>query len=227
MSPARNIYGGKDPRDIAAYTVVEAARYVRIPAQTLRSWVAGQSYSRDSRRLSFHALITAPEYAPVRLSFNNIIEAYTLRALRTRHGVSIIAAREAMDAAERACDTRRLLLRPELRTGGGELFLAKYGELVNLTKAGQIAIKHILRDHLARIELDELNIPVKLYPTEKHTIMMDARLAFGRPVITRRGISTAAIVERVNAGETEEEIAKDYGLDYEEVKEALVYEQAA
>ena len=42
-----------------------------------------------------------------------------------------------------------------------------------------------------------------------------------------RGISTAAIVERVNAGETEEEIAKDYGLDYEEVKEALVYEQAA
>ena len=145
MSPTQNIYGGKDPRDIAAYTVGEAARYVRIPAQTLRSWVAGQSYSRDSRRLSFHALITAPEYAPVRLSFNNIIEAYTLRALRTRHGVSIIAAREAMDVAERACDTRRLLLRPELRTGGGELFLAKYGELVNLTKAGQIAIKHILQ----------------------------------------------------------------------------------
>ena len=51
--------------------------------------------------------------------------------------------------------------------------------------------------------------------------MMDARLAFGRPVITRRGISTAAIVERVNAGETEEEIAKDYGLDYEEVKEGF------
>ena len=93
MSPTRNIYGGKDPRDIAAYTVVEAARYVRIPAQTLRSWVVGQSYSRDSRRLVFHALITAPEYAPIRLSFNNIIEAYTLRALRTRHGVSIIAAR--------------------------------------------------------------------------------------------------------------------------------------
>ena len=58
--------------------------------------------------------------------------------------------------------------------------------------------------------------------------MTKTRVAFfGRPVISRRGISTAAIVERVNAGETEEEIAKDYGLDYEEVKEALVYEQAA
>ena len=42
-----------------------------------------------------------------------------------------------------------------------------------------------------------------------------------------RHLEAAAIVERVNAGETEEEIAKDYGLDYEEVKEALVYEQAA
>ena len=227
MSPAHDIFGGKDPRNIAAYTVVEAARYVRIPSQTLRSWVAGQSYRRDSGRLDFDALITAPEYAPIRLSFNNIIEAYTLRALRTKHGVSIIAARQAMDVAERACHTRRLLLRPELRTGGGELFLEKYGELVNLTRAGQIAIRHILQDHLARIELDELHIPARLYPADNHTIMMDACLAFGRPVIARRGISTAAIVERVNAGETEEEIAEDYGLDYTEVKEALVYEQAA
>ena len=157
----RKTYTGAKIPGISRRTPWSKRRATYVSPQTLRSWVAGQSYSRDSRRLCFHALITAPEYAPVRLSFNNIIEAYTLRALRTRHGVSIIAAREAMDVAERACDTRRLLLRPELRTGGGELLLAKYGELVNLTKAGQIAIKHILRDHLARIELDELNIPVK------------------------------------------------------------------
>ena len=227
MSKARNIYGGKDPREIAAYTVVEAARYVRIPPQTLRSWVAGHSRTWKSVRPAFQALITAPEYGPIRLSFNNIVEAYTLRALRTKHGVSIIAARQAMDVAERACNAKRLLLSPELHAGGGELFLGQYGELVNLTRAGQIAIKHILMDHLARIERDELHIPVRLYPGDSHTIVLDARLAFGRPVIARRGISTATIVDRVNAGETEEEIAKDYGLDCQEVKDALVYEQAA
>ncbi len=226
-SKTRNIYGDRDPRDIAAYTVVEAARYVRIPPQTLRSWVVDRSSPWKSPRPAFHTLIATPEYAPIRLSFNNIVEAYTLRALRTKHGVSILAARQAMSVAERACHTKRLFLSPELQAGGGELFLERYGDLVNLTRAGQIAIKHILKDHLARIERDELDIPVRLYPGDNHTIMMDARLAFGRPVIARRGISTAAIVDRINAGETEEEIAEDYGLECQEVKDALVYEQAA
>lgn len=30
-------------RDVAAYTLAEAARYVRLPAATLRSWVLGGS----------------------------------------------------------------------------------------------------------------------------------------------------------------------------------------
>ena len=227
MSKKWNIYGGKDPRELAAYTVVEAARYVRIPPQTLRSWVVAHSSTKKTLRPTFGALIAAPEHSPIRLSFNNIVEAYTLRALRTKHGVSIVAARQAMDVAQHACRTDRLFLSPELQAGGGELFLDRYRELVNLTRAGQIAIKHILKDHLARIERDELDIPVRLYPGDSHTIMMDARLAFGRPVIARRGISTAAIVDRINAGETEEEVAEDYGLECQEVKDALVYEQAA
>ena len=228
MSQQQDIYGGNDPRDIAAYTVAEAARYVRIPPQTLRAWVAGQSYGQYSGRPKFRQLITAPEYAPLRLSFNNVIEAYTLRALRTKHKVSIEAARKAMDVAERACRTQRLFLCPELRTGAGELFLEKYGELVNLTKAGQSAMKHILKDHLARIELDELHLPARLYPADTaNIIMIDPRVAFGRPIISSRGISTAAIVDRINADESEEDIAKDYGLTPAEVKEALVYEQAA
>ncbi len=229
MSEQQNIYGGNDPRDIAAYTVAEAARYVRIPPQTLRAWIAGQSYGQHSRRTPFRALITAPEYAPLRLSFNNIIEAYTLRALRTRHGISIEAARQAIDFAEHAFAIDRLFLRPELRTGAGELFLTKYGEFVNLNRSGQLAIARLLKDHLNRIELDDLHIPARLYPatTDTKIIMMDPRIAFGRPIIARRGISTAAIINRINAHESEEEIAEDYGLTLEEVNAALVYEQAA
>ena len=57
--------------------------------------------------------------------------------------------------------------------------------------------------------------------------MIDPQVAFGRPFIARRGISTAAIVDRVNSGESYDEIAADYGLDPLEVEEALFYEQAA
>ena len=147
-----------------------------------------------------------------------------------RAGVSINGARRAIDFAEHAFTIDRLFLRPELRTSAGELFLEKYGEFVNLNKSGQLAIAKLLRDYLKRIELDDLHIPARLYPVDTDTnkiIAIAPRIAFGRPIIARRGISTAAILDRVNADESEEEIAEDYGLTPEEVEEAIVYEQAA
>ena len=36
--------GAAFDRDLAAYTLAEAARYVRLPAATLRSWVLGRQY---------------------------------------------------------------------------------------------------------------------------------------------------------------------------------------
>ncbi len=215
----------QDARDDAAFTVAEAARYIRIPSPTLRSWVVGLSYGE---RPPFRPLITPPQLTPLRLSFNNVIEAYTLRALRTKHHVSIQAAREAIDVAEQDCHTHRLLLCPELRTSAGELFLEKYGELVNLNRAGQIVIRIMFHDNLKRIELDDASIPIRLYPdTQTRAIVMDPRVAFGRPIIARRGVSTAVIVDRIDAGEDADEIAEDYGLEPTEVSQALLYDQAA
>lgn len=221
MATQQSIYGDQDLRDIAAYTVAETARYLRIPTPTLRTWVAG--------RPSSPPLIAASEDDPPRLSFHNVIEAYTLRALRTRHGVSIGKARAAIKYAERKQGITRLLLRPELRTAVGELFLKKYGELINLNRSGQLAIEKLLKDHLKQIRYDDLNLPIQLFPsaTAFQIIVLDPRVAFGRPVISRRGISTAAIVDRADAGETVEEIAADYDLSTEEVEAAIVYDQAA
>ena len=63
--------------------------------------------------------------------------------------------------------------------------------------------------------------------TDSHTIVMDPRIAFGRPVITGRGISTAAIVGRSDAGESITDMAQDYDLTIEQVEAAIVYDQAA
>ena len=230
MSLLKNLYGANDPRDQAAYSVAEAARYVRIPAPTLRAWVAGQSYAQHSGRPPFSPLITAPENNPPRLTFNNLIEAYTLRALRTKHGVSIHAACRAIHFAEQYYSINRLLLHRDLRTGAGDLFLEKYGEFVNLSQSGQLVIARLFRDYLTRIELDGSYLPARLYPFDKDvekTIVIDPQVAFGRPFIAHRGISTATIVDRVNSGENFIEIAADYGLDPTEGEDALFYEQAA
>ncbi len=226
----QDIYGGNDPRDLAAYGITEAARYIKIPERTLRSWVVGRHYTAHSGRPFFSPLITLPEENPPQLSFNNLIEAHVLRALRTRHKVSIHAARDAIRFAEERYHINRLFLRPELQAGAGDLFLQRYGELVHLNMSGQLVLKEMLTEHLERIETDTLKVPVRFYPfsrTGKRNIVIDPRISFGRPVIQRRGVSTAAIVDRIDAGEAVDEIAADYGLAVEEVTEAVVYEQAA
>lgn len=40
-----DIYGGRDPIDIPAYAVAEAAHHLQLPKATVRSWVAGRDYA--------------------------------------------------------------------------------------------------------------------------------------------------------------------------------------
>ena len=78
------------------------------------------------------------------LSFWNLIEAHVLRALRTEHGVSVKDVRKALQYAERELRIDRLLLRRELCSHAGQLFLDRYGELISLSTSGQLAMKRLL-----------------------------------------------------------------------------------
>ena len=223
-----------DVRATPAYSVAEAARYVKLAPATLRSWVVGRSYPRRSGPGFFQPLIDAADPDRRLLSFWNLVEAYVLKALRTEHGVPIRAVRTAIDTAEQELGTTRLLLRPDLRTEAGDLLVAKYGELVNLSRSGQLAMKKVLESHLKRVEWDRDQFPIRLYPPVWHEagaghgpIAIDPEVAFGRPMVTAAGVTTAAIADRVDAGETVSEIAGDYGLDPTVVEEAVVYERAA
>ena len=64
-------------------------------------------------------------------------------------------------------------------------------------------------------------------PADERTIAIDARIAFGRPIVLSKGISTLVIVERIDAGESVDDIAADYDLDATEIEQAVVYERAA
>src|SRR6185503_1089191 len=125
------------------------------------------------------------------LSFSNLIEAHVLRSLRTEHGVPLGAVRKALTYAERELQIEHLLLREELRTAGGALFLDRYGELVNLSASGQLAIRKLFEAHLARVEWGKLRSAVRLYPfvfgeaANSKPIVIDPTIAFGRPVVDR------------------------------------------
>lgn len=222
-----------DLRDQPAYGLAEAARYVKLPVATLRSWVAGRTYPGAGGVHRFQPLIHPPQEKPPVLTFWNLIEAHVLRSLRTEHGVTIKAVRKALDYAERTLKIKRLLLSRDLRADAGRLFLAKYGQLIDLPASGQLAMRLVFEEHLKRVEWDEWKFPVRLYPflsadtPAPRTIAIDPKIAFGRPIIARAGISTAAIADRIDAKEPAAEVAADYDLTVEEVEQAVLYERAA
>ncbi len=226
--------GAAFDRDLAAYTLAEATRYVRLPAATLRSWVLGRHYPTAGGSGEFPPLIRPASRRPPLLSFSNLIEAHVLRSLRTEHGVPVKALRSALTYAEKTLGIDRLLLRPELRANAGKVFLDRYGELIELTASGQFAMRRLFTEHLKRVEWDSSRFPVRLYPflsavtpSEARPIVIDPRIAFGRPVVLRKGISTSIIAERVDAGESMDNIAADYELGPLEIEQAIVYERAA
>ena len=168
------------------------------------------------------------------LSFANLIEAFVLRALRAEHGVSIKAVRNALRYAETELKVDRLLLNRRLSTNGGELFMERYGRLINLTRSGQYAMRAVLDAHLKRVEWSADDLAVRLYPFVRgeladapRLIAIDPGIAFGRPIIVKGGISTQAIADRIDSGESIVEVAEDYGLSDREIEEAVVYERAA
>lgn len=225
---------GDDIRNQAAYPLAEAAHYLKVAPATLRSWVVGRPYPKADGVGQFRPLIHPPKKAPPTLSFWNLIEAHVLRALRTEHGVSLAGVRKAVHYAEEQLQIERLLLSKELCTDAGELFLEQYGKLVNLTKSGQIAMRIVFEDHLRRVEWDEWKFPVRLYPfvsgessVPGRPIAIDPAIAFGRPIVARKAISTSAIAERLDAGEPLVEVANDYELTQDEIEQAVLYERAA
>jgi uncharacterized protein (DUF433 family) len=223
-----------DPRNVAAYTVAEAARYLKLPIATLRSWVAGRAYPRGEGVARFQPLIRPAKSPPPLLSFSNLVEAHVLRSLRTEHGVSLDDVRQAIRYAERHLHVERLLLSKQLSTDAGRLFLDRYGQLINLSASGQLAMRKVFDEHLRRIEWGDLPFPIRLYPfvsssaeTADKPIAIDPAIAFGRPIVARKAVSTQAITDRIDAGESPRELAEDYGLEVAEIEQAVLYERAA
>jgi uncharacterized protein (DUF433 family) len=56
---------------------------------------------------------------------------------------------------------------------------------------------------------------------------IDPRISFGRPVLAGTGIQTTIVVERYKAGESVEELAKDYGRGRLDIEEAIRWELSA
>jgi uncharacterized protein (DUF433 family) len=239
------IYGGRDPRDLAAYPVDLAARLLLLPRSTLKAWVFGTQWydSKERRHRRFEPLIEPPDRADPdqMLSFVNLVEAHVLKAVRRQHYVRMEGVRAALvHLKELHPETQRPLADIDLLAGGRDLFIREHSELLNLSKGKQIAME-FLALYLSRIERNVKGFAVKLFPfltipvrvgkkvIDQHNnrvIAIDPYVSFGRPIISGTGISTDAIADRFWGGDDIEVLAKDFDRPLPEIQAALRYEHA-
>jgi uncharacterized protein (DUF433 family) len=219
---------GQDPRELPAYSLAEAARYLRMPEVTLRSWVAGRPYPTKVGPRFFRPVIRLPADGRPVLSFVNLVEAHVLDAIRRQENIALRRVRTALGFLERNYHSRHPLAEHQFETNGLDLFIQKAGLLINLTQAGQLATREIVEAYLRRVERDVKGIPIRLYPftrkrepDEPRAVVIDPFVSFGRPVLAGTGIATAILAERFKAGESVEDLAKDYGRTALDIQEAL------
>ena len=213
-----------DYRELPAYTILEAARYLSVPAATLRYWSLG--------RCRYEPLVSIPKRSPVLLSFLNLAELHVLAAIRRKYIVAMPKIRRAIEFLKAniviSTDDWHPLLSAQLQTDGVDLFVEEGGNLISISQSGQIAMREIIHAALQRIDRDALGRPVRFYPFTRTNfanaptmIVIDPVLSGGRPVINGTGIATQIVAERYKAGESITELAHDYERPQEEIEEAI------
>lgn len=219
-------FDSKDPRDIPAYSVVEAAHYLGVPKSTLRSWFAGQAQV-DGRR--FQAVIRPADPKSLGLSFSNLVEAYVLSAIRRKHKIGLPTIRKGLTFLTKQFGSDRPLLQEQFATHGAQLFVERLGQVINLSKNGQVEMHDLILAYLERVERDTKGLPIKLYPfmrdqpprEQPRSVVIDPRVSFGRPVLAGTGIPTAVLAEQFKAGDDPADLAKEYGANDQAVWDAI------
>jgi uncharacterized protein (DUF433 family) len=239
-----SLYGGHDPRELPAYPLDIAHRFLLLPKSILKAWVFGAKWREKTetgfRLCTFDPIIEPPTQDDPQqmLSFVNLVEAHVLKAVRRKHLVNMAKVRDTIEQLKRRYATRHPLADVDLLAAGGELFIHEYGALLNISMGRQVAMD-FLRVYLSRIERD-VDHALRLFPfvvpplkIGKEVIEQDGRLiaidpfiSFGRPVIAGTGIPTESIASRFWGGDSIDDLIRDFGRTKTEIEFALRYENA-
>ncbi len=229
----RKIYGD-DPKEIPLYGISQAANYLKIPVQTLRNWIKGQKYKvgqKSEVRVSSPVIKLPNPNLPI-LSFTNLVEAHVLKGIRKAENIPFYKVRDALGYVGEEFQKKHPLAEHQFLTDGVDLFIEHLGQLITVSKRGQIAMREAIEIYLKRIDRNPDKSPIRLYPfikrgdeeSEPKIVSINPLVSFGRPVIAGTGVPTEIIAERFYAGDSLKDLTEDYGITEEKVLEAIRYE---
>lgn len=212
--------------ELPLYGLSEAALYLRVPIKTLEYWAFG--------RKPVLPVIEPASTQPRALSFMNLLECHMLASMRSLYDLRLPKIRRAVIHLNKTSGFKHPLIEEPLYTDCIDVLIKQIDKLVNISRGGQLVIPEIVEAHLERVEYDKSLGAFRFYPFvrersagEPKLIVINLSLGFGKPVIAGTGISTAVIASRFNARESVPDLAKEYGLEPNQIEEAIRWETRA
>jgi len=223
-----DLYEGRDPRDIPAYSIGEVALTIGVPESTVRAWCLGQSNFKSLLGLpkewdEFHAL-----------SFFNLIEMQVIAELRREHKVPMVRVRTALQFLANNVSMAHPLVESELAvTPNQRVYIVHDGRRIDISAGGQWPLDAVIRNLLRRVHRGRRGIVTyfprvaapKIDTDEYFPVVVDPEVCFGRPTIAGTGIPTDVVADRFLGGDSVEMMAEDYDLSEEQIAAALRFER--
>ncbi len=200
------------------YQVREVARYAQISSDTVADW-----HKAGTRK----TLLSKDSKAS--LSYMQLIEVAVVAAFR-KAGASLANIRSAREYVANQFGSEYPFAEYRFKSDGKRIVMELQdidgekgkGKILRPDQGGQLAW-HLILGRLAEFDYESQGIVIKWRVAgPKSPIIIDPRIAFGAPTVD--GTPTWALSGRWNAGESVSEIADDFELKEELVREALIFE---
>jgi uncharacterized protein (DUF433 family) len=215
--------------DREMFSEAEAARLLRVAPSTLHYWLEG-----GARRGKTYKPVIRPEPRGDRtVTWAEFIEAGLLRQYRREHHVPMAELRGFIDLLRDRMGVPYPLAHHRPFIADRQLVLDAQDDagldpdlcLVAVVR-GQLILTPASQDFVERVRWNEDDIAAAWRPADdpESPVLMDPELRFGRPAV--KGISTEALWEQGEAGESVEETAEAFGLSISDVRWAVAYELA-
>lgn len=206
---------------VPAYRIGEAASYARVSPQTVAQW----EKVKDNGTAAVAGRIKGKG-----LSYLQLIEIAVVAAMRNS-GVQLRDIRDARKFLSDRWGQDFPFARTKFKTDGVDIFLEFRGfdhkllsdRLLSANKNGQLVWVEMLNKRFLEFDYDSSGLVKSwlVFGVDK-SIVIDPRIAFGAPNV--RGIPTRVLKDRWVSGEEIEDLAVDFDISAELVREGLDFE---
>ena len=206
---------------LPAYTYADAARYTRVPAQTIRNWFTG-AYSPGHR---MHPVMARPDDRG--LSYLQLADVAFVAAMRQR-SIKLAVIRAAYDHVKNTLGVDYPFVQVEFITEGTDLLIDAAGNpdiVMSASRPGQMAWRVAVETYQNQFDYEGQLFLIWHPRGRLRQVTVDPRIFFGRPTVQGTGIPTEAIASRLMAGEDPASVAEDFNLTPQQVEDARWFEE--